>query len=127
MVLKEVGIQAHGYLLIACGLTFAFFIIYGFIFDHKNSITNDKNWVDAFSKVGIAPSKMTHDGDMWYYNKISTCVGYGDWEDECPRHEAFCAGGKTMGDRNSQIKAILEALKNGGQHPKCPLIYIGAN
>lgn len=112
-----------------------FLVVYGFYYDHKEYINDPSNpnmqeWMDSFHSVG-APDPIiddiTHDDDTWYYRGSSTCVGYGDWSDECPRHEVYCGGDKKMGDSKAQAKAVLEALKNGGKHPECPLMYPGAN
>jgi hypothetical protein len=135
MVLRENGILAHFYLILAALILFILFYIYGFWYDHKTQIwgvgdRSNVSWVDTFRKVGVPDSKiknLTHDDDTWYYNKMSTCVGYGEKEEPCPRHEAYCAGGKIMGDQVQQALEVASALSHGGQHPKCPLIHMGAD
>lgn len=119
----------------AVAIILFFLVIYGFYYDHKEYINDDSNpnsqeWIDNFKKAG-APEQIiddiTHDDDTWYYQGSSTCVGYGDWDDMCPRHEVFCGGGKKMGNANQQALSVMDALRNGGRHPECPLLYSGAN
>ena len=125
----------HFYLIVAGAIMLFCLVVYGFCYDHKDHINDDSNpnsqeWIDSFHSAG-APDPIvddiTHDDDTWYYQNSSTCVGYGDWDDVCPRHEVYCGGNKKMGDSKIQAKAVVEALKNGGKHPKCPLLYPGAN
>jgi len=122
------GNRVHIFLWLAGILLFLFFIGYVFLYDHKEGIANSEIWDNEFRRVGINPEDMSHDDSTWYYKRLSTCVGYGgEWEQECPRHENYCSGGKTFGDAKNQVKAIVEALKNRGTHPGCPLIYVGAD
>ena len=117
----------HLYLWLAFTLLLLFFLGYDFLYDHKENIQNSKEWLDVFIKEGIDPKDMSHDESVWYYKRRSTCVGYGDWEEECPRSENWCAGGGTFGDSSQQAKGVKDAITNGGVHPDCPLIYAGAN
>lgn len=116
----------HKILWLAGVLLLVFFLGYTFWYDHKENIQNSTEWRNEFVLAGIDPKDMTHDEGMWYYKRRSTCVGYGDWTEECPKHEGYCAGGKTFGNARDQISAIRESLENGGTHPECPLIYAGA-
>ena len=115
----------HKYLWLGGLLLFIFFIIYVFWYDHKEGIQNAE-LADQFRKVGIDPRDMTHD-EVWYYKRRSTCVGYGDQDEECPKHISHCAGKKTFGSSRLQAEAVSTALKHGGQHPDCPLVYVGAD
>jgi hypothetical protein len=120
----------HLYFLVGGCILFIFFIIYGFWFDHKEPILFDTEWRSEFKKAGVPDpiiDGLAHDDTTWYYDDVSTCVAYGDWDDKCPRHENYCAGGMNIGDRYGQAREVYAALKNGGQHVKCPLIYPGAN
>lgn len=108
-----------------------FVVVYGFWYDHKEHIHFNHEWTTSFMKAGIPNAiidDITHDDDTWYYLGKSLCVAYGgDWEAPCPRHENYCGGGKKIGNRDDQTLSVYEALKNGGVHPKCPIIYPGAN
>ena len=115
----------HVYLWLGGALLLLLFIVYVFWHDHKENIDDD--WAGKFRAIGIDPKDMTHDDGVWYYRRRSTCVGYGDWTDECPKHESYCAGGKVFGDSQTQVNAVGAALNNGGTHPECPLIYVGAD
>jgi hypothetical protein len=117
----------HAYVWLGAVILFFFFIGYAFWYDHKESIQSSREWSDEFSRAGIDPRDMSHDEGVWYHQRRSTCVAYGDWADECPRHEAWCSGGKVFGDAASQVAEIKRALENGGTHPECPLIYAGAD
>ncbi len=126
------GQYTHFYFIIAAGVMLFFLIVYGFWYDHKEPVSDDPEWVLAFQKAGIPPAlidDLTHDDDAWYYNGVSTCVGYGDWDDTGKRFEVVCAGadGKKIGTNIEQGAAIMVALRNGGVHPDCPLQYPGAN
>lgn len=128
-------IYAHFYLVIAAGVMLFCLVVYGFIYDHKEYVTIEENpnsdeWIQSFKNVGIPSAIMddiAHDDDTWYYNDMALCVGYGDWNDKCKKHETFCAGGSTNGNADDQARAILVALRNGWRHPGCPLLYSGAN
>lgn len=114
--------------LYVCSLSLLLlFVLYIFLYDHKKSISDDQIWLESFSKVGIDPQDMTHDDTTWYYRRISTCVGYGDWNDQCPKYENYCSSNKKFGTPSQQALAIKEALLNGGTHELCPLIYAGTN
>ena len=127
---SESSVGAHRYLFIAGFIVLVAFLIYGFWCDHKEPIDMDPVWITSFKKQNLSTEQIdsiTHDNGTWYYNGVSTCVGYGDWNDKCPRHENYCEGGKVIGDSDMQAKAVSEAIRNGGQHPMCPLIYKGAD
>lgn len=118
----------HNYLWLGGMLLLGFFMGYVFWYDHKEHINNNREWVDKFSAVGIDPRDMTHDEAMWYHKRRSTCVAYGgEYQRGCPRHESYCAGGKTYGDSQMQVDAVRHALENGGSHPECSLMYAGAD
>ncbi len=123
-------IQLHTYVIIATGVLLFFMVSYGFWYDHRESINADTQWVASLKKANVPDAvidDIEHDGDTWYYNGKSLCVGYGDWNDECKRYEHFCAGDKIIGNSDEQASAIAVALRNGGVHPECPLMYNGAN
>src|SRR5438105_4042679 len=117
----------HFYLWSGAVLLFLFFAVYVFWYEHKRGISHDQDWVERFKIAGIDPRDITHDEGVWYYKRRSTCVGYGDWDDECPRHENYCSGRKTFGDAQLQVTSILRAINNNGTHPECPLVYTGAS
>jgi hypothetical protein len=125
----ETGLTAHLYLLMAGLLILFFFVMYAFVVDHKFALTDE--WIDAFKRANISSQdrdRITHDGGGWYYDGKSLCVGYGDYNDRCPKSEGVCAGpkGKTFGTREEQAVAISAAITAGGTHPECPLIYPSA-
>lgn len=125
----ETGLQAHLYLLIAGMVFLILFFGYIFWFEHKESIGGSQ-WEESFEKAGLAKeqiSDITRDDSMWYYQKIATCVGYGDPKDLCPKHESYCVGGDTFGTLEKQASAVADAIKKGGIHGECPLIYSGAD
>lgn len=126
----EKGLEAHLYLWIA-GIVFAIlFIGYTFWFDHKSHIDENESWVSRFENEGLSREQindLTHDDTMWYYQRKSTCVGYGEPNEACPKNENFCSGGSTYGDFSKQAEEIAMALKKGGVHPDCPLIYLGGD
>lgn len=125
MVFQETGRTAHGYLWLGGLTVMILFLGYVFWYDHRKT-ANKKFWAEHFTKAGLTGdqiAEMKHDGDVWYRGQNSMCVGYGDWNEECPGFESFCAGGKTFGDADDQAAAVAVALKNGGKHPECPIIY----
>lgn len=109
-------------------LLLSFFLIYVFICQHRFSVT-DKKWLDLFSRYHIPSKDITHDESVWYYQNNNTCVFYSEnRNDLCPRHSRYCSSGKsTAGSAEEQVKAIKEAINNGGEHPQCPLIYPSVN
>lgn len=125
MLFKEKGIRAHSYLFIIGIIALSLFLIYIFLFEHKTDINDNTLWFDNFKKHGLRAdqiSHITHDDSTWYYKGISTCVGYGDWNDKCQKHENYCAGNDTFGNATQQVSALIMAIKNGGVHPECPLL-----
>ncbi len=128
-------LRSHFYVIMAAALLLFFVVVYGFHYDHKEHINlsthpNSVEWVESFREAGVHPlvvDDITHDDDHWYYQGNSLCVGYGDWSAKCQRHESYCGGGKLVGTMKEQTTAIFEALKNGGSHPMCPLLYPGAH
>ena len=56
----------------------------------------------------------------WHYNGWPTCVKFGQATHLCNPLTHVCDG-TVIGSANHQIDAVIEALKNGGLHPKCPL------
>ena len=124
----ESGMQAHGYLWIAGLVIFILFIGYAFWYEHQKTVDEGvgEDWLKHFVQAGLTPeeaSDMTHDADLWYYKRKPTCVGYGDWNDECLVFESVCSGGKKFGDFREQAKSVYKALKAGGKHPDCPIVY----
>lgn len=110
------------------------FVIYVYVCDHKTSISDDKDWVDAFSKCGLSETEIdyiTHDYDEWYHRGLNTCVAFGDFEDDCDFRNSFCAKGEPpktkFGNRLDQAKAVFDSIQNGGKHKLCPIIYSGAD
>ena len=121
------------YLLGAACIFFLLFALYAFVIDHKESIDEDfspDGWVPALRKVGLKNdeiAKVKHDETAWYYDDRALCVGYGDESERCPRYENYCAGKKSFGSTLQQAMAIRVAIRNKGEHPECPLLYMGAN
>jgi len=123
-------LSPHLYILIGAVALFFMFIAYGYVYDHKEYISDSQEWLDRFRKARIPDAisdDISHDEDVWYYRGASTCIAYGDWSEKCPRHECYCAGNDKIGTGDQQALAIAEALRNGGQHSGCPLQYVGAN
>jgi hypothetical protein len=119
------------YVVWAAGIMLFFVVVYGYFYDHKESIEFDTKWKTAMKKVGLPDgviADISHDEDTWYYMGKNLCVGYGDDDDKCKRHEQYCAGdNKIMGTADEQALAVAHALRNGGTHPDCPLLYSGIN
>ena len=127
---KETGLKAHLYLWIAAIVSIILFLGYIFWFDHKENINGRTHWEKEFENVGLTKEQredISHDDSMWYYQRVATCVGYGPSNAECPRFESYCAGGITFGESSLQAKAVSEAIKKGGIHEDCPLIYSGTD
>jgi len=125
-MLGESGLTAHFYLFLGGVAVMAILVIYAFVVDHKHSLS--KEWVSSFTSIGVSADKVeniSHDEEMWYYAGKSTCVGYGDYKDSCPKFQGVCAGekGKTFGSALEQARAVKAALDGGGSHSQCPLIY----
>lgn len=123
----ETGTQAHGYLWTAGLVIFILFIGYAFWYEHQKSADDSgEDWMQHFIKAGLTPdeaSDMSHDADLWYYKRKPTCVGYGDWNEECLIFESVCSGGKKFGTPEQQAKNVSISLKSGGKHPDCPIVY----
>lgn len=125
----ETGLTPHLYLWIAGMVFLTLFFGYIFWFEHKES-PEGEDWEKRFERVGLTKEQrrdITRDDSMWYYQKVATCVGYGHPNDECPKHESYCVGGDTFGSLNDQALAVSEAIKKGGIHENCPLIYSGTD
>lgn len=119
---------AHCYLVIIGILVFTILSIYIYVYNHKIDIDNE--WRSVFRKYGLSDKDIdliSHDDDSWYYDGISTCVGYGDWNDLCPKYQRYCSNEPMFGNRKMQAKAVIEAIRNSGTHKECPLIYKGTN
>lgn len=124
------GIKSHLYLWIAGAVFLILFFGYIFWFDHKENIDGSEYWGNPFAKAGLTKEQcgdISHDDSMWYYQRVATCVGYGHPKVECPRHESYCAGGDSFGTPSQQATAVAEAIKKGGIHEGCPLIYSGTD
>lgn len=107
-------------------------MIYVYVCDHKESVVDDDDWTNAFVQSGLDRAELefvTHDSDVWYHRGVSTCVGYGDFEDTCDYHLSVCSSGvipyTKCGDREEQAREVLLAIRSGGEHPQCPIIYPG--
>jgi hypothetical protein len=126
----DTGLTAHFYLFIAGVVVIILFFGYAFWYDHKKQF-EDHNIDKIFKRYGLSEeqiSNISHDDDMWYYKRKSTCVGYSSIPDElCPKFQEVCVGGKTFGNLEDQIREVVKAIKIGGLHEDCPLIYEGAN
>ena len=80
----------------------------------------DKKTISALKNAGLPERDidlLTRDGEIWYYNSFPTCIGYKD----CKKSENYCPGTST----ESQSRAIIEAIQNGGEHNLCPFVYSG--
>lgn len=130
---QETGLLAHLYLYIIGIVALSLFLIYGFVYDHKTGITDHEHqseWVSNFKKHGLTDEQIRdiqHDDNVWYYQGVSVCVGYGDEKEECPKHETVCSGGDTFGNVSQQTVSVVLAIQKGGKHPECPLIYPSTN
>jgi hypothetical protein len=127
---KENGLKPHLYLWIAGIVFMILFFGYIFWFDHKENIDGSDLWETEFEKAGLTKEQredISHDDSMWYYQRMATCVGYGSPNDECPRYESYCAGGRYAGSFSEQAKAVTDAIRKGGIHEDCPLIYSGTD
>jgi len=127
-MLQETTITSHSYLFIAAGIMLVIFLLYAFVCNHKVDIDKDEMWRSEFEKHQLKSEDIVHDDTMWYYRGLPTCVAYGGiFDSTCSPNEHYCSGGSTYGNRTQQIFAIAGAIKNGGEHPLCPLIYQGSN
>lgn len=154
---KETGLEPHLYLWIAGLVFLVLYIGYIFWFEHKESIDGsfwvEKFKKAGLNSKEI--NDITHDDSMWYYQRIATCVGYGSPLDtfnssssngspnaldslgipspngspsgECPKYESFCPGGHTFGTAEDQVREVIAAIRKGGVHEDCPLIYSGTD
>lgn len=133
MILTESGLIAHKYFYVVGVVLLILFLIYVFFYNHITEVdTKNDVWYREFTNVGLTDKQihdLTHDDNVWYYQGISTCVGYGDWNEMCPKNETYCAGkeGDTFGDAKRQAYALRFAISKGGEHPDCPLVYKGTN
>lgn len=128
--LSESSQKAHLYLCIAAFLLLLVFMCYVYICEHRRYISKNELWSKTFLESGLNKetiNHLSHDDDTWYYKDKSTCVGYGNEEEPCKRHESVCTGGKYYGTAKEQAHAIVLALNNGGEHALCPLIYEGTD
>jgi hypothetical protein len=127
--------EQHLYLLLLSLTLFLVFFAYGFIYDHKDYLSDNESLVNIFRERGLTAqqiSKLTHDDSEWYYNGNFLCVAYGgEPTARCRRFETFCSGtdGKTFGTLAEQADEIKKAIeqssktKNNGRHPECPLLF----
>eukprot|EP00746_Dinoflagellata_sp_MGD_P086758 gnl/MRDRNA2_/MRDRNA2_34368_c0_seq1.p1 gnl/MRDRNA2_/MRDRNA2_34368_c0~~gnl/MRDRNA2_/MRDRNA2_34368_c0_seq1.p1 ORF type:complete len:1173 (+),score=161.49 gnl/MRDRNA2_/MRDRNA2_34368_c0_seq1:138-3656(+) len=64
------------------------------------------------------------DGE-WYHDNQSTKVAAGNWKEQCDPSILVCMGPLgdvvTKGGKGKQVDAVLEAIENGGIHPKAPI------
>lgn len=129
MLQKLYSNKAHKYLFIAGTILFIIFLLYIYFCDHKQSILESEFWTKEFLKAGFSKEKIEdieHDDSVWYYKNRPTCVAYsGSFFEKCLPYEHYCPGGNTFGIPEKQIKALQEAIDNGGEHVDCPLIYPG--
>lgn len=135
MVLTESSTTAHLYLAVAAIVLLSLFIVFIYLVKKRGSVDSydaSGTWMKTFNEAGISASDValiTHDDNVWYYDGHSTCIGYGDASEECPRYECWCAGDRgdggrcTYGTIKQQAAALRKAIANGGQHSECPLIY----
>ena len=138
LMFTEASIVAHYYFFLAGIVLLILFLGYAFWYGHRGGIDEIEDFVSLFKKEGLSDKEIeniTHDYDVWYYKNKSTCVGYSSDDgsnanssaDACPYFQEFCAGndGHTFGSVNDQIREAVNAIKMGGTHPKCPIIYQG--
>lgn len=120
--------KSHQILFIMGSILLSLFLIYVFICQHRFVVT-DKKWLMLFEKYNIDPKDITHDESVWYFKDRNTCVFYSEYEEtKCPSHSRYCSGNlEKAGNPNFQIKALRDAINNGGEHPLCPLIYPSTN
>ena len=127
----ESGKRPQEYLFLAAVILLAMFLIYVYVCEHKVSIDDGGIWTSALRNAGVSRENIkdiTHDDSGWYLKRKSLCVMYGgDFDGRCRRYEGHCAGDFTFGDEKQQAQAIQTSIENNGEHPKCPLVYPGAN
>ena len=132
MVLTESTPRAHLYLALAAVILLSLFIVFIYLVKKRSTVDTDDAWIRTFREAGLSDAdiaEISHDDHVWYYKGNSTCIGYGDVEEECPIYQNYCAGGTkdgvnyTFGTLRQQASAIKQAILNGGQHSECPLIY----
>ena len=126
MILQETSLQAQIYLWCAGFLLFSAILFY-FLLNDNSSAGESDIWSEEFSNLGVKNiniDDISHDDDIWYYQKIPTCVAYegSEYNKACNKNIAYCGGGDTIGTPKQQVVAVLEAIQNGGQHNMCPLI-----
>jgi len=123
MILQESNMYAHTVLWCA-GFVLLFIIFLHLILRSPNEVGD--NYKDDFIKQGISQSdieSLSHDDEIWYYKNIPTCVAYaGKYTKKCNKNTTYCGGGDIVGTPSQQAQAILQAIKNDGIHPLCPLI-----
>jgi hypothetical protein len=125
MILQESGLIAHTYLVCLVILLLLIFIFYLYT-KHKKYIRWNNQWNKIFHKVGLSANQikqLSHDDNVWYYQGVSTCVGYGDWENKCDTSLSVCSGGDTYGKPLQQAISIKKSIDKGGEHDLCPLLY----
>lgn len=123
--------KSHTYLFIFGVVLLVGFLIHVYVCEHKISIEGNDMWRNAFLRNGFSSTQIkdiSHDDTVWYYKRRSTCVGYSeDTSKECTSSENYCSGGNDYGTEDQQVLSVKKAVSNGGEHPKCPLIYTGTD
>lgn len=72
-------------------------------------------------KSAKVPQNITHDDEVWYVGEKSSCVCYGNEEEECDPAKCVCAGnGTKFGSIQTQIREVLKFRNK--IHPECPLL-----
>lgn len=119
----ESSSKAHLYLWMGAFLLFIIFCVYVFVAERRENIQLSPSWTKIFKEVGISDDDMKHiehDDTHWYYKGSSTCVGFGQEGEVCPRSEAVCSDQK-YGNMYEQALLVAEAIFEGGISPKCPI------
>ena len=125
--------EDHIFLFVCGCIILLMFLVYVYVHEHQELIVEDESWRKAFLDSGFSNDQLkfiTHDSDVWYYKGRNTCVSYGDFEEDCNYKLAVCSRGSPpyakYGSRSEQARGVMEAVKSGGEHPLCPIIYQGA-
>ena len=111
-------------LLLICVVGILIVLCTFFFQSQVDNISENDGWISLFSvKEDINLADISHDEEMWYYKGKSTCVGFGEIDQNCKRNECYCSGKGTYGSPKKQVKMVIKAIENDGLHPMCPLLY----
>jgi hypothetical protein len=125
-MIPEATYKAQLYLFFLASCFLLIFVIYIYIVcPIHTSISHDHKWNKIFIGLGMNKDdidKLSHDSEVWYYERKNLCVAYGSDEERCPHHFSYCAGHTRYGTDEEQAQAVIDAINNGNIHKLCPLI-----